>query len=483
MRAVNMYQKAIGIMVMGILLALIVQAASGAESDSITVTGFILPHEAPVANFTANPHYGTAPLTVQFKDTSSNFPTSWSWNFGDGSVSTKQDPVHTFGPGLYTITLTATNAAGSTQKVRVKFITAYAPSPPPPTPTPTPPVDNSVSDSDGGGGTAGTAGGTTAAGGTGGTAALGGVTLPGQLGPLWGEQVSVNYDLTVAGSSTTTGSTGQQELMIDRADAEKAGATIEVTDKLVEIVQEGFTLTVVAENIEEKNGIITGENVKSINLATTPQEATISGVGTVSTTIEAGLSSLPEGAAITTTISDQVTSEVQNAFQVATLNAGLEITAIAYTMSVTKTGIETTKEGATVTMTVPPGWVDAHGGQDAIHIVRMDDKGIPEVLVDTHLVVDEKGNMILDKYGNMQFEAISPNGLSIFGMVSAKATAIRQQEGPGVTIQPITNPAMFTDVGMFSWLAGILLENPIAIVIVIAIIAVVLYAGWWKRRV
>ncbi|WP_413894551.1 hypothetical protein, partial [Candidatus Skiveiella danica] len=37
-----------------------------------------------VANFTANPTSGNLPLTVQFTDTSTNAPTSWFWEFGDG---------------------------------------------------------------------------------------------------------------------------------------------------------------------------------------------------------------------------------------------------------------------------------------------------------------------------------------------------------------------------------------------------------------
>ena len=62
---------------------------------------------APVANFTAD-------LTVKFTDTSTNSPTRWEWNFGDGSTSTEQNPVHVFsGEGTYHVTLVATNAGGS----------------------------------------------------------------------------------------------------------------------------------------------------------------------------------------------------------------------------------------------------------------------------------------------------------------------------------------------------------------------------------
>jgi PKD repeat protein len=68
---------------------------------------------APVADFTATPRSGTAPLQVTFSDASTNSPTSWAWDFGDGSTSTEQNPTHTYGtPGSYDVTLTATNATG-----------------------------------------------------------------------------------------------------------------------------------------------------------------------------------------------------------------------------------------------------------------------------------------------------------------------------------------------------------------------------------
>jgi len=68
-----------------------------------------------VAQFTATPATGPAPLSVQFTNTSQGNPVSWSWNFGDGTTSTDQNPVHTFSAvGVYTITLTVTNQAGQT---------------------------------------------------------------------------------------------------------------------------------------------------------------------------------------------------------------------------------------------------------------------------------------------------------------------------------------------------------------------------------
>ena len=59
-----------------------------------------------VAAFTALPMTGTPPLTVEFKDHSSGNPEKWRWDFGDGTLSTVQDPTHVYGGiGRYTVTL------------------------------------------------------------------------------------------------------------------------------------------------------------------------------------------------------------------------------------------------------------------------------------------------------------------------------------------------------------------------------------------
>ena len=88
------------------------------------------PTPAPIAAFTATPTTGTAPLTVQFTDESSNTPTSWKWEYsttGSGwtEFSTSQHPSYQFtSAGTYSIRLTATNAGGSSDpEMKVDYIT------------------------------------------------------------------------------------------------------------------------------------------------------------------------------------------------------------------------------------------------------------------------------------------------------------------------------------------------------------------------
>jgi PKD repeat protein len=58
-------------------------------------------------DFEADRTYGNNPLTVRFTDKTSGTPTSWSWDFGDGTTSTEQNPIHTYTKnGRYTVSLT-----------------------------------------------------------------------------------------------------------------------------------------------------------------------------------------------------------------------------------------------------------------------------------------------------------------------------------------------------------------------------------------
>ncbi len=79
---------------------------------------------SPTAAFTGTPTTGTAPLSVQFTDSSTGGPTSWSWNFGDSSpTSTAQNPSHTYTQaGTYTVALTASNSGGNNTSTRTNYI-------------------------------------------------------------------------------------------------------------------------------------------------------------------------------------------------------------------------------------------------------------------------------------------------------------------------------------------------------------------------
>ncbi len=79
--------------------------------------------EPAVAAFTATPTSGIAPLTVNFTDQSTNNPTSWQWDFGDGHSSDQQNPDHTYqSAGDYTVQLTVSTAYGSDTETKTDYI-------------------------------------------------------------------------------------------------------------------------------------------------------------------------------------------------------------------------------------------------------------------------------------------------------------------------------------------------------------------------
>jgi PKD repeat protein len=91
---------------------LTVSSSSGSNSSSKTVS--VLPSSALTASFTYSPASPITDQAVQFTDTSTGSPTSWQWNFGDGSTSAVQNPSHTFtAVSSYTVTLTIGNSSGS----------------------------------------------------------------------------------------------------------------------------------------------------------------------------------------------------------------------------------------------------------------------------------------------------------------------------------------------------------------------------------
>jgi len=99
-----------------------ITATTGGISNTSAVTVVTNP-VVPVANFTADKTTGAIPLAVHFTDQSTNTPTSWLWNFGDLGTSTEQNPDHTYtAAGTYTVSLTATNAAGSNQTVKTDYL-------------------------------------------------------------------------------------------------------------------------------------------------------------------------------------------------------------------------------------------------------------------------------------------------------------------------------------------------------------------------
>lgn len=88
------------------------------STDSVSKFVTVSLGTPPVAEF----QFETDGLRALFTDASTNGPTRWAWDFGDGGTSTQQNPSHTFPlGGTYNVTLTVSNDGGSSSKS--KFVT------------------------------------------------------------------------------------------------------------------------------------------------------------------------------------------------------------------------------------------------------------------------------------------------------------------------------------------------------------------------
>ncbi|WP_460503292.1 GEVED domain-containing protein, partial [Hymenobacter agri] len=96
-----------------------------AEDYTVVMKANTLP---PIIDFSSNYVAGSCVNPVQFTDLSTNAPTSWAWDFGDGGTSTLQNPSHQYAAtGTYSVTLTATNAFGTASVTRLNAVSVQVP--------------------------------------------------------------------------------------------------------------------------------------------------------------------------------------------------------------------------------------------------------------------------------------------------------------------------------------------------------------------
>jgi gliding motility-associated-like protein len=92
-------------------------------SDTLLRTAYINVAR-PVMNPTASPREGCRLLDVSFQANSTSIDgiTGWFWNFGDGTTSTLQNPMHTYDSGSYSVLLRITTALGCSDSIRINTI-------------------------------------------------------------------------------------------------------------------------------------------------------------------------------------------------------------------------------------------------------------------------------------------------------------------------------------------------------------------------
>ncbi|HET9736477.1 MAG TPA: ThuA domain-containing protein [Solirubrobacteraceae bacterium] len=107
--------------------------ATGSDECGVPEPG----NAAPTVTAAGDPRTGTAPLTVAFSANGSDAdgdPLAYSWDFGDGTTSLRQNPDHTFlEPGTYMATVTVRDPQGATGTAAVEIIVKDPPANQPPT--------------------------------------------------------------------------------------------------------------------------------------------------------------------------------------------------------------------------------------------------------------------------------------------------------------------------------------------------------------
>ena len=90
-------------------------------------------HYSPLANFSASPTSGPAPLTVTFTDLSEpkgDPIKTWQWTFENSGGSSAQNPTHTFSEeGKYTVSLRVDNGYGVSRRTMSNLIVVGTPEP------------------------------------------------------------------------------------------------------------------------------------------------------------------------------------------------------------------------------------------------------------------------------------------------------------------------------------------------------------------
>jgi len=102
---------------------LLTDAVSDIPTINKTIT-FTFQGVPPISLFTINSESLTIGKTISFIDQSTNTPTTWEWDFGDGTTSTLQNCNHIYSTdGTYNVTLTTSNEFGKnsiTKQIVVK---------------------------------------------------------------------------------------------------------------------------------------------------------------------------------------------------------------------------------------------------------------------------------------------------------------------------------------------------------------------------
>jgi hypothetical protein len=189
----------------------------------------------------------------------------------------------------------------------------------------------------------------------------------------------------------------------------------------------------VGSSVTTENDNVVVEQIQKVNLQSEPVTELLGGtIGTASAQINVGLSEFVSDIAISQEIVEGATATVTNSFQLAATDSNLVVEAVAYTVQFYNTDEVNSclsAEAVKLTLGIDHAWVIANapnGDRNNVRIIRVPDTGTPVVLTTRYT-----GSAGSTDY----FEADSPNGLSIFGIITVaqKSTGTYGDVGSGST--------------------------------------------------
>lgn len=330
---------------------------------AVLANAFTVTIPPPDAAFSGTPLSGTAPFTVTFTDKSTHAPASWNWSFGDGNYSELQNPTHTYEfTGTFSVALNATNDGGSDTKTMNRYISAAA--------------------------------------------------------------TSKNANMTINGTTIHTHD-GRQNVIVNLSDV---NGTVTQPDARTVIVHNpgsgwGRMKLVSGNTVTNETGDLNVSEISQVVMTTSPVSTALNNValGTVMSQISIPMTQMPTGVAIEQNIYEGANESALSAFQLAATDNNLTINNVAYTVEIKNTAsLNANLTGASdpvrLNLSISNAWVVANGGTANIRIFRSAEDGTKQVLMTRFLFNDTATDTDF-------FEGESPNGLSIFAIISVSNTA------------------------------------------------------------